>query len=154
MYLYFSVLNPIVCFVFQKLWNYRIGITCFFSTIMPRQSKRQNLLQTLKSAKLDLQLAHYFDSVQAALRLIEDSDSDSNADTDMSPPSPITSMSSMSSIVITDLESLLASSEGTPYLTLDRTFIEFESIITALHDEVEKLHYLVDWSRTRPSQAP
>ena len=118
---------------------------------MPRQSKRQNLLQTLKSAKLDLQLACYFDLVQAALRLIEDSDSDSDADTDMSPPSPITSMSSMSSVVITDLESLLASSEGTPYLTLDRTFIEFESIITALHDEVEKSRYLVDRSRTRLS---
>ena len=121
---------------------------------MPRQSKCQNLLQTLKSAKLDLQLACHFDLVQAALRLIEDSDSDSDADTDMSPPSPITSMSSMSSVVITDLESLLASSEGTLYLTLDRTFIEFESIITVLHDKVEKSLYLVDWSRTRPSQAP
>ncbi|KIM53938.1 hypothetical protein SCLCIDRAFT_31489 [Scleroderma citrinum Foug A] len=84
-----------------------------------KQSKCQNLLQTLKSAKLDLQLARYFDLVQAALRMIEDSDSDSDPDSDMSPPSPITSMSSMSSIIITDLESLLASSEGTPYLTLD-----------------------------------
>ena len=87
--------------------------------------------------------------------MIEDSDSDLDSDTDMpSPPSPITSMSSMSSVVITDLELLLASSEGTPYLTLDRRFIEFENIITALHDEVEKSRYLVDRSRTWPPPAP
>ena len=71
-----------------------------------------------------------------------------------SPPSPITSMSSMSSVVIIDLESLLASSKGTPYLTLDRKFIEFENIITVLHNEVEKSRYLVDWSRTLPPWAP
>ena len=130
------------------------GSHVFFLTTMPRQSKRQNLLQTLKSAKLDLQLARYFDLVQATLRMIEDSNSDSDPDSDMSPPSPITSMLSMSSVIITDLESLLASSEGTPYLTLDRTFVEFESLITALHDEVEKSRYLVNRSQTRSSRAP
>ena len=60
----------------------------------------------------------------------------------------------MSSVVITDLELLLASSEGTPYLMLDRTFIEFENIITALHDKVEKSWYLVDQSQMQPPQAP
>jgi len=125
---------------------------------MPRQSERQKLLQTLKSAKLDLQLAQYFDLVQAALHMIDRSDSDSASDSDsdnmLPSQSPVTSMSSISSNIITDLESLLATSEGTPYLTLGQTFLEFESLITALHDGVEKSCYLADRSWTRPPRAP
>jgi len=119
---------------------------------MPRQSEHQKLLQTLKSAKLDLQLAQYFDLVQAALHMIDGSDSDSASDSDsdnmLPPQSPVTSMSSISSNIITDLECLLATSKGTPYLTLGRMFLEFESLITALHNEVEKSRYLADQSRT------
>ena len=142
------------------MWNYYIRITYvfFLTSIMPRQSERQKLLQTLKSAKLDLQLAQYFDLVQAALHMIDRSDSDSASDSDsdnmLPSQSPVTSMSSISSNIITDLESLLATSEGTPYLTLGRTFLEFESLITALHDEVEKSCYLADRSWTRPPRAP
>jgi len=33
-------------------------------------------------------------------------------------------------------------------------FLEFESLITVLHDEVEKSCYLADWSRMQPPQAP
>lgn len=147
---------------------------------MPRTSARQQLLETLHSKQLDLQLARYLELVQIVIEGLEDSDDsdssssggsdDSMASTGTSLSVSISSVSSMSSMMSSFAESLFSGSMSSAIpeiLTTSRAFLEFSNMIEALHDEVEKsrvlfarpklscapqLHLLEEWALDHPGK--
>lgn len=139
--------------------------------IMPHISARQQLLETLHSRQLDLQLAHYLELVKVAVEGLYDSDdstsSSSSSDQDdlsMSSMS-LSSMSSLGNSIFSGWSS--SESEVTELLTMLCAFVEFSNTIEALHNEVEKtcvllarpktnhalqLHLLEEWALDHPEK--
>ena len=123
---------------------------------MPKQSRRQGILNDLEAAKQDLQVAHYTDLLSACIHLLRigaDSDSDTEAELRSSASDDSMLDSEILEETDTDLLSLLASSDGPPpLLTFSPAVQQYEYQIIALEDEVQQARYLA--TRKRTARAP
>ena len=106
------------------------------------------LQSELNDIRLDLTVAHFLELALHALDEIMESDSD---DTSSSSSQSLTSSSGLSTLS-DSLFSVFLSSDTTGLATTSPKFIEFNSAISALHDEVSRSRTL--FSRPRASCAP